>query len=1009
MRLRTWLPGAAGALLLWALPAAAQQREVSGTVVSAQSGAGLPGARVVIAGTSQGVNTGPGGAFRISVPAGDVRLRASLIGYASRELVVPGSQATATFRLDTDALSLEGLVVTGQATSVARRNLANAVATVSAEDVERAPAQTLDKALQGKVAGAIISTNSGAPGGGVQVDLRGVSSINGSSNPLWVIDGVVVSDVSIPSGQNAVTRAIAGDSGSVQDAPTNRISDINPDDIESVEILKGASAAAIYGSKASNGVIIVTTKRGREGRPRVSFSQRFGVSQVSNTLGSRVFTLESALATYAPAPGPGATPDEIAKWNQRKADITAYYGAGHPFDHERELADQHSIGTETSMSVSGGSGGTRYYLSGLVQNDPGIIQNTGFEKQSVRLNLDQTLGSRFNVSLNSNVLHTDARRGITNNDNAGVSYYVALSGTPSFFDLRGSGGVFPDNAFGTSNPLQTAALASNGESVWRVISSGTVKADVFKHEHSSLRLIGTGGADYFDQRNALLSPPELQYEAAGTQPGTSILGNSDNLNLNGNLNLVHVLNPGAGTTFTSSAGLQYEDRDLNITRIVARDLVAGQGNVDAGPNQQAFQTRQRVRDLGLYVQEEMLGMDNRLLLTASLRGDRSSANGDPGKYYLFPKAAASYRIPGLAGWLDDLKLRLAYGETGNLPLYGQKFTVLNATSSIQGHGGIVIGGTAGDRDIKPERERELEGGFDLQMLDGRARFEATAYDQRISDMLLQRTLAPSTGFVFQVFNGGKLHTRGVELALDATPVDLDAFTWTSRTTFYTTKSTIEDLPVPTFRTGAFGSTALGVFQIEEGHSATQIVGRDSTSAGVIERVLGDATPKWKMGFSNELKFGAFSLYGLFDWQHGGSIINLTRLLYDFGSVSEDFELPSGITTPRSVAVCGQHCSGLERVNGFGRFTGQYIEDASFVKLRELSLSWQLPDNVRARMPWRVDNARITLSGRNLMTWTSYTGLDPEVSNFGNQQIARSVDVAPYPPSRTFWLTINLGL
>jgi hypothetical protein len=425
-----------------------------------------------------------------------------------------------------------------------------------------------------------------------------------------------------------------------------------------------------------------------------------------------------------------------------------------------------------------------------------------------------------------------------------------------------------------------------------------------------------------------------------------------------------------------------------------------------------FQTRERVRDFGVYLQEEMLALDNRLLLTGSLRADRSSANGDPGHYFTYPKASASYRFPNLTGWMDDLKLRVAFGESGNQPLYGNKFTVLDATSNIQGNGGVVLGTTAGAADIRPERQRELEGGVDVTLLDGRAQLEATVYDKRITDMLLRRTLAPSTGFTTQIFNGGELRNRGLELALNATPIDRGGFSWNTRTTFYTNKATVESLPVPAFITGAFGSTALGVYKIEEGRSATQIVGRnglDPVTGAPIEEALGDATPRWRMGFSNELRAGAFSLYGLLDWQHGGSVINLTRLLYDFGGNSPDFTLPAGVSTPRAVPDCNPHCSGLERVSGFGVYTQQYIEDASYVKLREVSLAWELPASVLGRIPGRVHNARLTLSGRNLVTWTNYSGLDPEVSNFGNQQVARSVDVAPFPPSRSFWLTINLGL
>ena len=284
------------------------------------------------------------------------------------------------------------------------------------------------------------------------------------------------------------------------------------------------------------------------------------------------------------------------------------------------------------------------------------------------------------------------------------------------------------------------------------------------------------------------------------------------------------------------------------------------------------------------------------------------------------------------------------------------------------------------------------------------------YDQQITDLLLRRTLNPSSGFVTQVFNGGELHTRGIEMALVATPIQRDNFGWNTRATFYTTKSTVENLPVPSFRTGAFGSTSLGVFQIEEGKSATQIVGYDGEDAdgNLIEKQLGDATPEFKVGFSNELTLGSFSLYGLLDWQHGGDLINLTRLLYDAGGVSPDYVLPSGVATPRAIPDCYPGCSGIERISGFGTYTKQYIEDASYVKLRELSLAWKVPASLLGRVPGRVNDLGITLSARNLMTWTDYTGLDPEVSNFGTQQIARGVDVAPFPPSRSFWLTFNFG-
>lgn len=1001
MRKRTSLLLMLVSLLAGAPFAQAQQRQITGQVVAGEAGQPLEGAGVSIAGSTRGVQTDPQGNFTISVPAGTVRLRVSHPGYLAADIVVPAGQSTASVRLAQDVLNLEGIVVTGQATTVARRNLANAVATVTAEELNRTPSESIEKSLQGKIAGANITTNSGAPGGGVQVNLRGVSSVNGASEPLYVIDGVIVSNVAIPSGANAVTRASSGSNASNQDAPVNRVADLNPEDIASIEVLKGASTAAIYGSKASNGVIIITTKNGQRGAPRVSVRQSFGYFDLANTLGSRNFTRDEAVDVFGLD---AATADQFFDANGSPKQT---------FSQEELLGGRSDLSTETAVSVSGGTDDTRYFISGLVQNDEGIIQNTGFEKQSFRLNLDQRLGTRVQVGFNSNLIHSLAQRGLSNNDNTGTSYYIALSSTPNFIDLRARDGVFPINPFAFSNPLQTAALMANDEDVWRIIASGNVRADLFTSDNQNLKLIVNGGADFFQQENELFFPPELQFETppfdSDAFPGTTLLSNSDNVNLNTSANLVHVFSPASGSfTATTSGGVQYEERDLNIARTVGRGLIAGQRNIDAATNVGVFESRQRVEDLGVYVQEELLMLDNRLLLTGSLRADRSSSNGNPEEYFLYPKAAASYRIAGFAPRLDELKLRVAYGETGNQPLFGQKFTPLSATNNIGGFPGIVVTGVAGDPNIRPERTREIEGGFDATLFAGRASLEFTAYEQNITDLLLTRTPAPSSGFSSQFFNGGELRTRGIEAALAATPIRTGSFSWFSRTTFYTTRSTIESLPVPAFRTGGFGD-ALGAFRIEQGKSATQIVARIVEGDSIVVRQVGDATPDFKMGFTNDFTVGRFSLASLWDWQKGGEVINLTKLLFDFGQVTADFaDDPQMVTNIGPRKINRVLTAGERRLAGFGAETRPYIEDGSYLKLREVSLSFDVPTGAMPRVLGGVRSAQLKLSGRNLITITDYSGLDPEVSNFGNQPIARSIDVAPFPPSRSFWLSVNLG-
>lgn len=964
----------------------AQERTISGTVSDTLNGDRISGATILVQGTQVSAMTRGNGAFVLSgVPAGSVTLLVRSVGFRRAVVTVPASQGTIDVLLSRDVFNLEELVVTGQATGTLRRNLANAVSTVRTDDLGFAPAASVEQQVQGKVAGADIQSNSGAPGGGLQVRLRGITSVNADAQPLYVVDGVIVSDAAIPNLQVAVTASSGGSNpDTTQDNQVNRIADLNPNDIETIEILKGASASAIYGGRASNGVVIITTKRGQPGETRVGFTQRFGFFDLSNKIGSRRFT--------------------------DAAEIDGVFGAGTAaannftpgtfFDHEQQLAGRKSLGSETAISLSGGDVNTQFFASGLVKNDEGIIANTGFQKQSVRLNLDQDFNPRLRVSLSTNILHTLAKRGLTNNDNTSTSYFMSLAFTPSFVDLsQNPDGTFPDNPFVSSNALQTAALVKNDEDVWRFIASSKVDWTAITTPRSSVRFLVNGGLDFFNQENKLFFPPELQFEDDDGQPGTSLLSDSDNTNLNLDGNIVHTLQAGEGTSATTAVGIQFARRTLNTGRIISRNLIGGQSNVDAATNVQVVQFRTRINNLGVYAQEEFLTLDERLLLTAGIRGDMSSLNANHDKLYFYPKLSGSYRFEQPNNWIDEFKFRAAYGQSGNEPKFGQKFTPLTATQNVGGLPGIVVLGTVGADDLKPERQREVEVGFDASLFDARAGIEFSFFQKNISDLLVERRLAPSSGFMTEVFNGGKMRTRGVELAAGIVPVQSQDLYWLFRTTFSLNRSKITDLPVPAFIAGGFG-TSIGAFRIEEGASATQIVGNDTLPNGsIVVRKIGDANPDFRMSFTNDITYKNWNLHFLLDWQQGSDILNLTKLLYDFGQVSEDYADP----IPGESQTVGE-----KRLAGFAKTASNYVEDASFLKLREITLSFDLPTTFVQGL-WRgARYARLSVSARNLFTVTSYTGHDPEVSNFGNQPVARNIDVAPYPPSRSFWFSIDLG-
>jgi TonB-linked SusC/RagA family outer membrane protein len=960
-------------------------RTISGHVTNSVNGDPVAGATVSVVGTSTTAATSERGDFSLSAPDEAVTLLIRHIGYKRSTIPVPADQSTVDVRLEPDVFNLEAVVVTGQATGVERRNLPNAVATVAAGDLTHTPAPSVETAIQGKVAGGVIQQNSGAPGGGIQVKLRGVSTINGLSSPLYVVDGVIMSDVAITNNQQVVTLSNSGSNPSpLQQNQVNRIADLNPYDIENVEVLKGASAAAIYGSKAANGVVVVTTKRGQPGEPRFNVTQRLGFSELAHELGSRVFRDSAdAVTVYADSAAAGV----ICR------------GGCPSFDHERELAGRKDLSYESGVDVGGGSGNTRYFFSGGAKKDPGIIQNTGYWKQSIRANLDQRLSSRLNVSLNTNFIHTLARRGLTNNDNANVSYYAALAGSPSFVNLLPVNGVYPNNPIPSyTNPLQTAALMNpNDEDVDRFVGSVKATFDILTRPEHHLQFVGVGGVDRFSQQDAMLFPPELQVEQTSGQPGASLLTNGDNRNANWNANLVYAYRPTSGALVaTTSAGLQYEDRELGVSRIVSRNLIAGQQNVNAGTSVTVDQRRERAKDFGFYAQEELLTLQERLFLSAGLRGDRSSNNGNTDHYFLYPKAAASYRLPAGVGPFGDFKVRVAWGQSGNQPLYGTKFCELDATQNIVGLPGLLPPATCGDPTIKPERQTEIEGGIDATLASGRANFEATLYQKSTSDLLLLRTLAGSQGFRSQFFNGGKLRDRGIELAVGVVPVQRPDVSLLLRSIFFSNSSKIVELPVPAFAltspSGGFG-TNLGQFFVEQGQSTTQIRGNvpDNSTTGFHAAKIGDANPNFLWSFVSDLTVKRFNLYALAEWQDGGDLINLTKLFYDAGGVTAD---------------CPTVC--VPRIKGFGKDTRAWLESATYFKVRELTLSYTLPTSVVAWAGGR--DGRMSLTGRNLIviTGSNYTGMDPEVSNFGIQPIARNIEVAQYPRSRSFWFTLSVG-
>lgn len=982
----------------------AAKRKVTGHVIDPATKEPIAAAQIQVGSTGAVVFTEADGKFEIdNLPPGPVKLDVTAPEHENRILEVPEGTDTVDVPL---ALSKgEQIVIEGRAPAIVKTNLANGASVISDKDLNRVSAETLDQAMTAKLSGANMQVNSGAPGGGAQLRLRGISTINGQSTPLYVVDGVVVSNISVSSGANAITAAAAGGATTVnaltQDNPVNRIADLNPNDIETLEVLKGASAAALYGSKAANGVVIITTKRGKNGENHATVTQRFGFSQASNQLGARTYTsledVETQFCGMAAVGTPGCLNSPM---------VQAYMASGgKTFNHESEI-EQTSFARETIASLSGGNDTGNYYGSVLVRDEPGVVKGTFYQKQTGRIAIGYKLGDRVKLGVTANLIHSLSDRGLTNNDNTNTSLYFVLSGTPSFVDLRPKdGGVYPANPGVPSqaNPLQTVALFQNREDVWRLIGGTNVSVDAYTSADGQhqIRLLGNFGADSFTQKNDLLSPNALLFEPADGLTGTSVDASTTNLNWNVGTGAVWAWTPkDKGFRSVLSGGLTYESVDLNSVYVVAQNLNASQQNVDAGAAISTTENRLRTKDAGIYAQEEVALLDDQLSLLGGILGERSSLNGNPDKYHYYPKLAATYSLiktkkaSGASPFdmFDTLRLRGAYGEAGNRPNYGFRFTPLNATTNIDGNPGLVVGGTVGDPNIEPERQREYELGVDAATKDQRVVAEVTGYQRDISNLVLQRSLATSTGFLTQYLNGGSMRNRGLEAAIQVRPVSMKQVEWTTRGVLTLNRSEITSLPanIPTFDITAAGfGTGLGAYRIERGKSATQIVATvaGSTAPGGVE-VVGNGEPDFRVGWSNVVTFGDFTFTALLDWQHGSNIINLTRLLYDGNSNSPD------------VAAQAMRANAPDAT--------PYIEDASFVKIREVSISYTLPKRLAATLG-PVKSLEVNLAGRNLATFTGYSGLDPEVSNFGAQAIGRNYDVAPYPPSRSYWLSITAGL
>lgn len=987
--------------------AVAQDKSVSGRVTEGSNGQGLPGVTVLAKGTKIGTATNAEGQFTLSVPASTTTLIFSSVGYKSAERDVTSS-STVDVVMAVEIRSLDEVVVTGLATSVKRSNLANAVTTVSAATLYGSTRPvTVDAALNGKVVGANISANSGAPGGGVSVQLRGISTLTGNVQPLYVIDGVyaVSQEIGNGAGSASFSGASAGTGRTSQDGGTNRISDLNPADIESIEVLKGPSAAAIYGMRANAGVIVIKTKRGAAGQTRISLSQDLGFQTIQRYLGYSDFDLDKVERVY------GDDPDGLYGVFQA--------AKGKTFDYEKEVFGNTGFLRNTNLSLSGGSDKTKFYVAAGTTREDGIVKNTDYERSSIRANVEQKIGSRVDLSLNSGYSNTSNRRSFFGNDNNGVSIGYNLISIPSFVDLHKDPvtGLYPDSPVTGDNPLAIVDRAINKETTNRVTEAANIVVRILDNENSSLRITGQGGIDFASSNALLALPADLQSQRSSANPGVARVAKNQFFNYNLQSFLIYDWKLAEGAvSLTSQVGVTRLNLNTQLQYSQGQALAPGPLQPDRGTITSQQTTIQDETDVG-YIAQQEVNYKDRIVATGGIRFDKSSRNGDSKKLFAFPKASLAINLAKFDFFsvpsVNLVKLRAAYGETGSPAFFGGLYSPL-VNISTGGRVGFFPSTLVSYRPIdgmdpaklEPERATEFEAGVDLGFFDGRVNIEASFYNKLVKNLISPFATAPGTGVAaVRAYPVGDLQNRGIELSLGLVPVRKSNFVWNSSTQFWFNRSLVTRLKVPEIDLNPGFGAFYGTTYFAQGESPTRWYGRpriDPTKLDTRANLTryGESQPTFQMSYQNTFTiYRNLELGFLLHWKKDGYSSNLTITNQDGFGTSKDWSDPY-TSADGSVGPIGEARQG---------FAAEYfVQNSGYVRLREVSIYYSLPAAIRTSLfKDYVKNIRIGASGNNLVTWTKYRGYDPEVSNFGATNTQAQVDVVGYPSTKRVFFHLNL--
>jgi TonB-linked SusC/RagA family outer membrane protein len=1021
-RLRNGFGLFAAALSFLTVPLAAQQGTVAGTITDAASKRPLSDVRVHVAGTTlQGV-TDLKGLYRIvNVTAGEVKLEVRRIGYRALEktfTLAASEQATQDFALTTSVVTLEEVVVSGTAGDQKRRAQGAQVSEISVSDVTQiSPVRTFEQVLQSRVPGVSVTLASGTSGAFSAIRIRGAASISLSNEPLIYVDGV-----RIESGTGN-TFGVGGQS-------TGRLSELNPKDFESIEIVKGPAAATLYGADASAGVIQIITKKGKQGsRFAQTLSLEYDNIDPNFTPPANFAFCTAAAVNPNPTPAGARNPlcqGGVALLPDGSNIATATLVSDNPL--VRESAFRHGNTKDVQWTGTGGGSNFGYYVSVNYGAEDGTTPNNGFDRRAGRVNFNWTPSSKLALDVGVGLNRTNFI--LPDNDNNVYGYLGGgLLGTPL---TRREDGTGSNGFFGAERNVAAIQAIENDQQTHRSIATARASWVPFAWWTNTF----TVGADWLRDETRRFFPKNSR----GSYQGLSNTGDiSENREGTERYTIDYLSNfkvsTGSTLTHNISAGFQVLDRRDENVQASGQGLTVNSNNtVSAASTKSAAQGFVQQRQVGFLAQYQA-GWKDRLYATLGARIDANSSFGNTSEWFFLPKAALSYVISDEGFWprggfMNTMRLRAAWGQTGRSPTPGASLQTLAPAPFILAgtEQPGAIPSSPGNDSLKAERGVEYEAGFDAGMFNDRVGVEVTYYRKTSKDLLLQKPLPPSLGFPATntpFVNIGKLRNQGIEVAVTGQPVQKRSLTWDMRLGLTTLSSKIADMgDVPPFGTlNRFSETfEPGMFvgnRIRSIDTVTNIVIVSDT----LERI-GPVLPTFEGNLSTNLTlFQNLRIYALLDWKTGNYQYNLTDFFRETQLVRSDRRLDPDLlskyerlrrygnqTTGQPAFVREQLLPGCPtaptclKTATVNEVRDAFVQKADFAKLREVAVTYSFPAKWAGYI--RAQNASLTVSGQNLHTWTGYQGFDPELLSVANTNFSRQ-DFLTLPPARRVVVKVNL--